>query len=155
MFLNLSTQHFDHLLATLEGHRLHEFQDALVGELLLLTVFGLVESVGIDEQRAVGDICYLFALVIEFGNDSHGGVRFHINEFGFAITQEYGRIVACITEVQMTSLEIEQAQEHRHEHTRLVVLARQGVVDARGNLSRFHLLSCQRTEQSCGLSHKQ
>ena len=55
----------------------------------------------------------------------------------------------------MTGLEVDESQIHRHEHTGLVILARQRIVDARGNFGRHHVLGSQRAEQAGGLCHKQ
>ena len=85
MFLNLGTQHLDGLLRSFEGHMGQYVQQTFVGELLLLAILSLVESVGLDEQRAVRDILNLFALELEARPESDGAVGNHFNEVGTAL----------------------------------------------------------------------
>ena len=63
--------------------------------------------------------------------------------------------MAGITEVEVTRLEVDESEEHRDEHATLVVLAREGVVDAGGYLCGHHLLGSEGAEESGGLCHEE
>ena len=104
MFLYFLAQHLNGLLTTLKGHRLQNVEQALVGELFLLAVLCLVKTVGIDEQRTVGDVGNLFAFVVEFRPQADRTVGYHLDELCLAVVQQHGRIMTGITEVEVSRL---------------------------------------------------
>ena len=151
MLLYLGLEQLYGLLGALEGGVGHDLEQALISELLLLAVLRLVETVGVDEEWLVGNICYLLAFVLQSWPHADGGVGQHIDELG----TEYGRVMSCVAEVEVARLEVDESEEHRDEHHQLVVLARECVVDACGNLCGHHLLCCECAEESCGLCHEE
>ena len=72
-----------------------------------------------------------------------------------ALGEDYGGIMAGVAEVEMARLEVDKSEEHGDEHARLVVLAREGLVDLRTNIGRHELLGGKRAEQAGGLGHEQ
>ena len=64
MLLNFGFQGVDHLLGRLQVCVAQELQQAVVAELLLLLVLGLVQSVGVDEERVALDVSNLLPLVL-------------------------------------------------------------------------------------------
>ena len=71
-----------------------------------------------------------------------------------SITSQNGWIMATVTIGQVASLQIHQSDEHRDEHTTLIIL-RQLRIQMVGNVGRHHLLFGQSAEQADGLCHKQ
>ena len=63
--------------------------------------------------------------------------------------------MASIAERQMACLQIEKTYKHGDKHAILIVLTREGIVDAGADLCWHHALIGQRLEQSGGLCHKQ
>ncbi len=87
-----------------------------------MQVLGLVQTVGIDEQRAVGYTGYLLADERQSWPKTDGGIRFHLQELSTFVTAAYyRRIVTAVAEVEPTGLEVDQTDEHGDKHTAFIV----------------------------------
>ena len=62
--------------------------------------------------------------------------------------------MTCITEPKMVCREVDHTHEHRDKHTLLIVF-RQGLVDACTDICWFLALGGKGTEQSRNLCHKE
>ena len=122
MFLHLRGKQLDGLLGTLEGRGLKNLQQTFIGELRLLAVLGLVKTIGIDKQRLVADIVDFLAFIIKLRHQTDWQVWNHLDELGLTLADEYGWVVACVAEVEMTCGEVYQSDKHRNEHALLVVV---------------------------------
>ena len=123
----------------------------LVPELLVSGIFGLVQSVRVDEQRPALDTLNFLSLEFHPGQYADGRVGEHLDE----VSSQDGRVVTGVAEREMPCLQVEKADEHSDKHTAFVVLSRKCVVDVRANLRGGHPLLGQGLEQAGGLGHEQ
>ena len=122
----------------------------------MLAVFGLVETVRVDEQRAVLDGIDLFPLEHQARQHADGEVGLHLEEVSAVLSSaNHGRVVACVAEGKMTGGQIHQAHEEGHKHIGLVLLSGEGIVHMAADIGRKQLLAGQSTEQTRDLGHKQ
>ena len=131
-------------------------EQTLVAELGVVTVLGLVQSVGIEEQRAAFDGINLLTLVDQTGNDADGDVRANLEHLTVQLAAANdGRVVAGIAIAQAAADKVDQSDEQRDKHVRGILVARQSVVHACTDFFRRHLLGGQCAEQPRGLRHEQ
>ena len=64
MVLDCRMQHLYRLFRTLKGCRLQRLNQAFVAELLMLAVLCLIQTVGVNEQRAVADVSNLLTFIV-------------------------------------------------------------------------------------------
>ena len=156
VLLDFGLQSLDDLLGGVEVSVAQDVEQAVVAELLLLRVLGFVESVGIDEERTALDGVDALALVLQAWPQADGCIGLHFEEVALMVaTADDWGIMACIAVVEMTGLQVEQAEPEGDEHAVGVVVAREGVVHAGANLCRHHALLSQGEEQAGGLCHEE
>ena len=63
--------------------------------------------------------------------------------------------MSSIAEIEMASRKVEQSDKEGHEHTPLIILSRQGLIDEGADFSRHHILGGQRSEKPRDLRHKE
>ena len=117
----------------------------------MLGVLGLVQTVGIDEQLPAAYVVDALALegVVLPEAERLIGVL-HLEE----LSVEHRRVVTAVAEVQLTGVQIEQADKHRDEHAAVVVL-RQLIIHSYGYIHRREAFSGQCAEQAGRLRHEE
>ena len=71
----------------------------VIAKLVVLTVLGFVQSIGIDEQRTTLDTVYLLALELQSWHYADGEVRQHLQELAVMLaTTDYRWVMAGIAE---------------------------------------------------------
>ena len=128
-------------------------EDALVAQFFVLEIFCLVESVGVQQDRRPADILQHLAFKIPTATDSDGSIGQARHEGRFFL-QEDGRIMAAVAELQPAGLQVQLADEERHEHELLILLG-DAVVDLAGHLGRRKALTGKHTEQAERDGHEQ
>ncbi len=146
----------DDLAGGVKAGGAEDVEQALVTELLLLWVLGLVQTIGVDEEGTALDGVDALALVFESGPQANGGTGNHLQEIAVTLAAtDDGGIMTGIAEVEVTGGEVDESEEERDEHTALVVVARECVVHAVAYLCGHHPLFGQCEEESRGLCHEE
>ena len=116
----------------------------------MLTILGLRQSVGIEEQRTVGsNLRFLEGILIVFEN-ANGQIRYY---FKSVIIDEWC-IVTGITIAQTSCRQVEHANEQGDKHIRTVALAG-GLVNCLHDTRRVIFVGRGHTEQRVYDSHHQ
>ena len=112
----------------------HGFQEPVVPKFLVLSVFRLVQAVGIDEEGDAADVREDPAPERIARFDAQGDVGFALDEGCLPVgLEDGGRIVAAVAVVHLPGPEVDDPEEHRHEHELLVVRGK-GVVQFPGDV---------------------
>ena len=129
MLLDRVFKHFYDLMRVFKVDMSELIEQSFVTKPLLLQVLGLVETVGIYEQRTALDTIDLLALELQAVPHADRCVGFHLDErtaLGIAsicIASKQRRVMASVAEIQMACTEIRQSDEHRDKHALLVVFS--------------------------------
>ena len=99
MLLYLSGQCLYHLTGCVEMRIAQDIYQMIIAKLTVLAVLGLVQSIGIDEQRTTLDTVYLLALELQSWHYADGEVRQHLQELAVMLaTTDYRWVMAGIAE---------------------------------------------------------
>ena len=150
MLLNGCVADINELTGTGEGGVGEYAEHTVVAKLFLLKVLGLVETVGIDEDGLALDVVVLLTDIFQIVPQADGGVRLYLHE----LACQNRRVVAGITVVHVTTLQVNESDEHGDKHAVLVANG-QLVVQAGGNIVGLETLLGQCTEHADGLCHEQ
>ena len=99
MLLYLSGQCLYHLTGCVEMRIAQDVYQMVIAKLVVLTVLGFVQSIGIDEQRTTLDTVYLLALELQSWHYADGEVGQHLQELAVMLaTTDYRWVMAGIAE---------------------------------------------------------
>ena len=115
-----------------------------------MDILGLVNTVGIDEERLAVHISHLLTSEVHFRPQANRRISLHLHIFAV----EQRGVMACVTVLHVTSLEVDESDEHRDEHSLIVVLC-QSVVQAAGDDVRLETAVHQRAEHTRHLRHEE
>ena len=77
---NLGVERLYYLLGAVEAGVLQNAEKMVLAKLILLSVFGLGESIGIYKEGTILDVRNLLAFVLQIGPQTDWGISLHLKE---------------------------------------------------------------------------
>ena len=105
--LHLLLNHLYGMTCILELRMTEEVEQAIVTKLFLSLVLCLVETVRIEEQRMALYAVDALALILQTRPQADRRIRQDVDEL--SLRQDHRRVMAGVTEVEMTSLQIHES----------------------------------------------